>query len=182
MQLIKRWWPGASAPNQTAVLVQLVQDASRDPVLHLPRTEPHEAGRVLALAGFALGVWAAPQQLVHHSAVMWASLVTVTAGMLMHVLWKKRNAGWSVDFMRRRVEPVGLAGKAQDIAGPGWSIQVAPGDGRMALAIDLCHGPKGRVARLLEVSARGKSATFNLNQLADRLALRLDIPRAGLRL
>ena len=163
-------------------LVSLLQQASRDPVLFLPRVESHEAGGVLGLICFAVGVVAAQANFPGHEGVAWAALIGVFVGMLLHWRWKKAHAGWRVDFNRRVVEPVGLRGRAQPIAGEGWSIQVAPGDKRTCVAIDLRHIERGRVARLIDVPARGKSDTFNVDQLADRLALRLQIPRTGQRL
>ncbi len=163
-------------------LISLLQQASRDPVLFLPRAEAHEAGGVIGLVSFAVGVVAAPGSFPGHEGVAWVALGGVLVGMVLHWRWKKTNAGWRVDFGRRVVEPVGLRGQPQPIEGEGWSIQVAPGDKRTCVAIDLRHANRGRVARLLDVPARGKSDTFNLDQLADRLALRLQIPRTGQRL
>lgn len=163
-------------------LVSLLQQASRDPVLFLPRVESHEAGGVIGLVCFAVGVVAAQWAFPGHEMVAWVALCGVFLGMVLHWRWKKANAGWRVDFTRRLVEPVGLRGRAQPIAGEGWSIQVVPGDKRACVAIDLRHVERGRVVRLIDVPARGKSDTFNLDQLADRLALRLQIPRTGQRL
>lgn len=163
-------------------LVSLLQQASRDPVLFLPRVESHQAGGIIGLLSFAIGVLAAQATFPGHEWLAWAALGGVFVGALLHWRWKKANAGWRVDFNRRLVEPVGLRGRAQPIAGEGWSIQVAPGDKRTCVAIDLRHVERGRVARLIDVPARGKSDTFNLDQLADRLALRLQIPRTGQRL
>ena len=163
-------------------LVSLLQQASRDQVLFLPRVESHAAGGVIGLLCFAVGVVAAQWAFTGHEAVAWVALAGVFLGMVLHWRWKKSNAGWRVDFKRRLVEPVGLRGRAQPIAGEGWSIQVAPGDRRTCVAIDLRHADRGRVARLVDMPARGKSDTFNLDQLADRLALRLQIPRTGQRL
>ncbi len=163
-------------------LVSLLQKASRDPVLFLPRVESHEAGGVVGLVSFGVGVLSAQASFPGHEAVAWLALGGVFVGMLLHWRWKKAHAGWRVDFERRVVEPVGLRGRAQPIAGEGWSIQVAPGDKRTCVAIDLRHVDRGRVARLINVPARSKSDTFNLDQLADRLALRLQIPRTGQRL
>ena len=163
-------------------LVSLLQQASRDQVLFLPRVESHAAGGIIGLLCFAVGVVAAQWAFTGHEAVAWVALAGVFLGMVLHWRWKKSNAGWRVDFKRRLVEPVGLRGRVQPIAGEGWSIQVAPGDKRTCVAIDLRHADRGRVARLIDVPARGKSDTFNLDQLADRLALRLQIPRTGQRL
>ena len=163
-------------------LVSLLQQASREQVLFLPRVEPHEAGGVIGLLSFALGAVCAQASFPGHEWLAWCALGGVVVGMLLHWRWKKAHAGWRIDFSRRLVEPVGLRGQPQPIAGEGWSIQVAPGDKRTCVAIDLRHVERGRVARLLDVPARGKSDTFNLDQLADRLALRLEIPRTGQRL
>jgi hypothetical protein len=163
-------------------LISLLQQASRDQVLFLPRVEAHEAGGVIGLLSFAVGVAAAQGSFPGHELVAWAALAGVLAGMVLHWRWKKAHAGWRIDFGRRMVEPVGLRGRPEPIEGEGWSIQVAPGDKRTCVAIDLRHVERGRVARLLDMPARGKSDTFNLDQLADRLALRLQIPRTGQRL
>ncbi len=163
-------------------LGQLVLKASREPVLFLPRVEPHEAGRVLALLCFAVGAWAAQARFSGHDLVAWAALAGIMLGMLLNWRWMKADAGWRVDFNQRRIEPVGVRGQALPITGEGWSIQVAPGEKRTCLAIDLRHADRGRVARLIDVPARGKSDSFNLNQLADRLATRLEVPRTGPRL
>ncbi len=163
-------------------LVKLLQQASREQVLFLPRVQSHEAGGVIGLLCFVLGVVAAQGTFPGHQVVAWLALGGVFLGMLLHWRWKKTHAGWRVDFTRRVVEPVGLRGRVQPITGEGWSIQVAPGDKRSCVAIDLRHVERGRVARLVDMPARGKSDTFNLDQLADRLALRLQIPRSGQRL
>ena len=163
-------------------LVQLVQKASREPVLFLPSVESHEAGGVIGLLSFAVGVVAAQASFAGHALVAWVAMAGVVLGLVLHWRWKKAHAGWRVDFNRRVVEPVGLRGRVQPIAGEGWSIQVVPSDNRSTVAIDLRHVSRGRVVRLVDVPARGKSDTFNLNQLADRLALRLEIPRTGQRL
>lgn len=163
-------------------LVSLLQQASREPVLFLPRVQSHEAGGVIGLLSFVLGVVAAQGTFPGHEVMAWLALGGVFLGMLLHWRWKKTHAGWRVDFNRRVVEPVGLRGRVQPITGEGWSIQVAPGDKRTCVAIDLRHAERGRVARLIDMPARGKADTFNLDQLADRLALRLQIPRTGQRL
>lgn len=163
-------------------LVSLLQQASREQVLFLPCVQSHQAGGVIGLLCFVLGVVAAQGTFPGHEVVTWIALGGVFLGMVLHWRWKKTHAGWRVDFKRRVVEPVGLRGRVQPITGEGWSIQVAPGDKRTCVAIDLRHVERGRVVRLLDMPARGKADTFNVDQLADRLALRLQIPRTGQRL
>jgi len=163
-------------------LARWVIQASREPVIFLPRVEPHPAGSILGGLGFALGVAATQWSFAGQQILAWVSLAMVLVGMVLHWRWKKANAGWRVRFADRRLEPVGLRGEPIVLSGEGWSIQVGPGDRRANIAIDLRHEHRGRQARLLDKPARGKSDTTNLDQLADRLAQRLEIPRTGLRL
>jgi hypothetical protein len=68
------------------------------------------------------------------------------------------------------------------LEGAGWSIQVAPGERRAHVAIDLRHADRGRVARLLDVPARRTAQLEALDRLAATLSRRLDIERSGPRL
>ncbi len=156
--------------------------AGSDPEVFLPRVESHPAGTVVGLVSAALGALAYRLEFGGRDLLGWAALAGVLAGMVLHWRWKRAAAGWRVDFTGRRVEPVGLRGAAEGIAGEGWSIQVAPGERRAGVAIDLRHEDRGRVARLLDVPARSKSQLALVDQLADRLAQRLAVPRSGLRL
>jgi hypothetical protein len=166
----------------TSGLADWVQQASREPVLFLPHSQPHAAGGLIGLASFVIGLFAAQASFVGHQQLAWVALGGVLVGMVLHWRWKTAGAGWRVHFDERRVEPVGVRGDAQTLGSSGWSIQIAPGGQRSNVAIDLRHDSRGRVARLLDVPARGKADTVNLDQLADRLAQRLGVPRTGLRL
>ncbi len=169
-------------PGARVSLSRLLASAGEQPTVFLPRVESHRAGSVLGLVSALVGLVAQRGDFPGHEALAWVALGGVLAGMLLHWRWKKADAGWQVDFAARRVWPLGLRGEDLTIAGPGWSIQVAPGERRTAIAIDLRHEDRGRVARLLDVPARGKSELTLVDQLADCLARRLDIPRSGLRL
>lgn len=156
--------------------------AGSDPTVFLPRVESHPAGAVVGLLSAVSGVLAYRLDFGGRDLLGWAALAGVLAGMLLHWRWKRADAGWRVDFTARSVQPVGLRGSAEGIAGEGWSIQVAPGERRAGVAIDLRHEDRGRVARLLDVPARSKAELRQVDQLADRLAQRLAVPRSGLRL
>ena len=165
-----------------SLLVRLVDEAARAPVLWLPRPESHPAGMLLGIAGVVGGMLAARWQFPGHDLVAWACLVVVFTGMLLHWRLKRSTSGWRVDFEARRVEPVGLRGEAQSLHGAGWSVQVAPGDRRSHVAIDLRHIDRGRVARLLDLPVRGRAATTQLDELAATIARRLRVERSGLTL
>jgi hypothetical protein len=165
-----------------SLLARLVDDAGRVPVLWLPRPEAHPAGMLLGLGGFFGGIAAVRWTFPGHEVVAWACLVAVFAGMVLHWRLQRATSGWRVDFDARRVEPVGLRGEAQGIEGAGWSVQVAPGDRRAHVAIDLRHADRGRVARLFDVPVRGKAAAAQLDALAATIARRLRIERSGLTL
>ncbi len=157
--------------------------AGSDPVLFLPRLESHPAGAVVGLLSALLGALAYRLDDFNGRDLLgWLALAGVLAGMLLHARFKRADTGWRVDFAARSVEPVGLRGGPEAIVGTGWSIQVAPGERRAGVAIDLRHADRGRVARLLDVPARSQRALRQVDQLADRLAERLAVPRSGLRL
>ncbi len=163
-------------------LATWLAQAGTEPMVFLPRVESHAAGGMLGLVSAVGGVLAYEFEFAGRELLGWAALAGLLVGMLLHWRWKKAEAGWRVDFAGRRVEPVGLRGDVECIAGSGWSIQVAPGERRAGVAIDLRHVDRGRVARLLDVPARSKSQLAQVDELADRLAQRLAVPRSGLRL
>jgi hypothetical protein len=160
-------------------LVQLQAAAVRDPVLWLPRLEAHGAGLVVGLASVGLGFGLSQSDLPWRVPLAWLCLAGVMAGMWLQWRWKKADTGWRVDFVQRRIEPVGVRGEALAIVGDGWSIQTAPGERRTSVAIDLRHADAGRVARLLDVPAPGKADLARLSALADTIAQRLGIARTG---
>jgi hypothetical protein len=160
----------------------LLEQAVDAPVLFIPRVDSHWFGMTLGVASTALGIGLGQFELAGREAWSWGALGGVLVGMLLHWRWKKADTGWRVDFSQRRVDPVGLTGEASRIDGEGWSIQVAPGDRRTNVAVDLRHEDRGRVARLLDAPATGKPDRTALSELADTIARRLDIARTGLTL
>lgn len=163
-------------------LAALCAQAARDPVLFLPRIESHGLGMALGLGSAAVGFGLSQSEWAGREAGAWVALAGVLTGMLLHWRWKRADSGWQIDFAQRRVAEVGGRAEAETISGDGWTIQAAPGERRTAVAIDLRHEDRGRVARLFETPARNKAAARQLSELADTLALRLHITRTGPRL
>lgn len=165
--------------NPTA---ELAHQARAAPVLLLAKVEPHWAGGATGLAGAGFGVFVANSEWSNKGELAWIALAAIVLGMLMHWRWRRADSGWRVHFAERRVEPVGVAGSAETIAGEGWEIQTAPGDRRHHIAIDLRHRDRGRVARLHDVVARRPAQVRAISALADTLAERLGVERTGPRL
>jgi hypothetical protein len=171
-----------------ADLAALADAAGRGPSVELPREEPHPAGMVLGAVGFAIGALAAQFEFAGREQLGWVALAVLCAGMLVHARYKRIGGGWRVDFADRRVEPLVPRGdgtrtdQAEVIAGEGWSIQVAPGDRRAHVAIDLRQRERGRVVRLLDAPARRQAQLEAIDTLAATLARRLAIERSGPRL
>jgi hypothetical protein len=153
--------------------------AERDAVLWLPRVEPHPAGMLLGFASAGVGFVLSQTELPGREPGAWLCLAGLMVGMLLHWRWKRTDTGWRVDFERRRVEPVGVRGEAEALAGIGWAIQASPGERRAHVAIDLRHEDRGRVARLLDMPARRKAEMASLSALADTIARRLNVARTG---
>lgn len=159
-----------------------LREGAAQPQLLLQRRRPHVAGSLVALASVALGVLAQREGFPAPQVAGAVALFGVLLGMLLHWLWQQPDGGWRVDFERRRVEPLGpVPGGAEPVAivGEGWSIQVAPGERRGQLAIDLRHEDRGRVARLVDRPARRLAEVQRLIELADLLAGRLQVARTG---
>lgn len=166
----------------TASTASWLRQAAEQPVLLLPRWRPHLLGGLVALASVVLGVLAQRDGFPAAQAVGWLALGGVALGMGLHWGWQQSDGGWRVDFERRRIEPLrGSPGAAEavQIGGDGWSIQVAPGERRGQLAIDLRHADRGRVARLVDRPARRFAEVQRLIELADLLARRLAVERSG---
>lgn len=163
-------------------LAQWLREAQAQPTVFLAQVQPHPAGSVVALVSFLAGLASAQWVFPGHQVLSWVALVGLLVGMVLHWRWKTADTGWRVDFPQRRVEPVGLRGQAEQVEGEGWSVQVGPGDRRSHLAIDLRHRDRGRVARLLDTPARGSRPLRQVDELADLLARRLQVPRTGPRL
>jgi hypothetical protein len=165
---------------------RLAAEAAGAERLVLPREEPHPAGMVLGALGFAVGLVAAQGSFAGREAVGWVALAMLCVAMWLHARLKRVGGGWQVDFAGRRIEPLGPAAPARDgsaqIDGSGWSIEVAPGERRAHIAIDLRHRDRGRVARLLDVPARRKAQLEAIDRLAAALARRLAVERSGPRL
>jgi hypothetical protein len=172
---------GPGGPRYGApTLAELVQAAGAGPTVFLPKVEAHPAGMAmgaLALAlGAAAGAWA-------NASLGWVALAVMMLAMLLHARVMRVRAGWEVDFAARRITPHGLYGEVETIDGEGWAIVCAPGDRRQSVAIDLRHADRGRVARLYDSAPRLRSAQMKqLSELADVLARRLRVERAGPRL
>ncbi len=162
-------------------LERLVREARDAPRVFLPHVEPHPAGTWLGLGSVALGAWAHGRDVP--PIVGWVALAGVLAGMWLHARLKRANAGWWVDFGARSVAPQALGGDVVRLDDSGWSVACAPGERRSAVAIDLRHPERGRVARLYDSGPRLRGANMTrLNELADVLAQRLRIARSGPRL
>lgn len=157
----------------------LLAQAADAPVLFIPRIESHWLGMAIGFASTAAGLGLSQVEFAGREAWSWVALGGLLIGMLVHWRWKKANRGWRVDFVHRRVEPVGLLGDAAQIDGGAWSIQVAPSERRTKVAIDLRHQERGRVARLLDTSASRQADQARLSELADTIARRLNIARTG---
>lgn len=153
--------------------------AERDPMVVLPRLEPHWAGMAVGFASAALGVALARTEGPAREPLAWLALAGGLVGMLLHWRWKRTTDGWRVDFERRRIEPVGGRGTVEAVDGAGWSIQTAPSDRKANIAIDLRHVDRGRVARLVDVPARRRQEMIRVSRLADVLARRLGVERSG---
>lgn len=169
-----------------ADLARLAAEAGSADSLVLPREEAHPAGMLLGAAGFGLGLLAAQVSFAGRETLGWVALAMLCVAMWLHARLRRVAGGWRVDFAARRVEPLGPASPSRDapvaLEGAGWSIQVAPGERRAHVAIDLRHADRGRVARLLDVPARRTAQLEALDRLAATLSRRLDIERSGPRL
>lgn len=178
-----------------ASVASLLEGARQAPVLRLVRREPHPLGAVLGIASLLLGVWAYRSDWAARDTLAAVALGASLLGLVLHTVWQRAAAGWRVDFARRLLLPEpgpelgpeptpGDAGPLPDGAvalddHPGWAIAVVPGDRRGHVAIELRHADRGRVARLLDRPARGRSALADLSGLADVLAQRLGVARIG---
>jgi hypothetical protein len=162
-------------------LDRLLRTAREAPQVFLPRVEPHPAGTWIGLGSVALGAWAHGRDVP--PVVQWVALAGLLVGMWLYARLKRADSGWQVDFAARAVAPRGLPGEALSLDDSGWSLACAPGERRSAVAIDLRHPDRGRVARLYDSGPwlRGAKMT-RMNELADVLAQRLRIERSGPRL
>lgn len=162
-------------------LEQLVRQARDEPRVFLPRVEPHPAGTWIGLGSVALGAWAHGRDVP--ALVGWIALAGVLVGMWLYARLKRASTGWQVDIASRSVVPRGVPGQAVVLDDGEWSLACAPGERRSAVAIDLRHADRGRVARLYDSGPRLRGADMTrLNELADVLAERLRIVRSGPRL
>jgi hypothetical protein len=160
-------------------LPRLVAAARQDAAVLLARRESHPAGAVIGLVAVVVGVLAYRSEWAFRDTLAAIGFGGLLVGLVLHSLWHRPGAGWRVDFTRRLVEPEGQRGEPVQIEGEGWTLVTAPGDRRAHVAIDLRHRDRGRVARLLDRPARGQSDIQGLSQLADVLAERLQVERAG---
>lgn len=158
---------------------RLLEQAQGDEMLLLPRVEAHWPGMAIGLVSVAAGVALFKVGAPGANTWGWVAMAGMIVGMLLHWRWKKLDTGWQVHFAQRRVAPVGVRGQPALIEGGGWAIHTAPGDRRASIAIDLRHPDLGRVARLFESPARRGADQRCLSQLADTLARRLGVDRAG---
>jgi len=176
--------PPAAAPGGlsygTPALADLLRAAGEGSTLFLPKVEAHPVGMVVG--ALALGLGAAAGAL-SSATLGWVALVAMMLAMLLHARVMRARSGWQVDFAARRVTPHRLYGEAETLDGEGWTIVCAPGDRRQSIAIDLRHVDRGRVARLYDSPPRLRGAQMKLlSELADVLARRLRVERAGPRL
>ncbi len=162
----------------------LLREAADQPSVFLPQPRPRLWGSALALASLALGVWSQSEGFPAPQAVGVLALAGVAVGLLLHHLWQQLDSGWRLHFgPPGRLEPVGTQrGEAWLLQGEGWSIHAAPGSRRHQVAIDLHQEGRGPVARLLDQPARRMGEVRRVCALADLLAQRLGVERAGLRL
>ncbi len=164
-------------------LIDQAQAAARSDVF-LPKLEPHPASLVVGLGGTALGLWtgryAPPDWRVE---LGWAALLMVFVGMLMYLLMQRQGVGWRLDFVRRRVEPVGQDGRSAELEREGWRLLCVAGDKRRSLALEFRHDDGGKPLRVFQSRGNANQQEHRLvSQLADELARRLAVPRDGLSL
>ena len=175
--------PRPGAAGGAISLGDLLRGAETAPALLLPRLEPHPAGLWLGVACFLLGLAAASWEGRAAQVLGWIALFGLLLSMLLHARWKRARAGWWVDFEQRKLTPRELPGEAVALEGAGWSVVCAPGERRTAVAIDLRHAERGRVARLYDSGPWIYGRRLEqLDALADVLARRLRVERGGPRL
>ncbi len=170
--------------SNEALLRQLLSEAERSESLMLPHLEPHPAALLVGLVGTALGL--ATVRIEHMPwtrELGWLALGLVVAGMLMYALMLRPGIGWRIGLAEARLEPVGQAGAPAVLKGAGWKLLCVAGAKRRSLALEFRHEDGGRPLRVFQTRANaGRSEHQLTSQLADVLARRLKVERAGLSL
>lgn len=163
------------------LLRRLVDQARQEPVLFLPKLEPHPAGAAVGLGGVALGLYAARQSAA--TLLGWLGLGLCVAGMFIHATLRRQGIGWQLDLQQRLLRPAGQPGDVHELAGEGWALYCVGGSGRRTLALEFRHQDGGAPRRFFQTRSGASRAEHQLtSQLADALAARLQIGRQGLSL
>ncbi|MEO3690126.1 hypothetical protein [Roseateles paludis] len=164
-----------------SLLRRLVDDAGQQPLLFLPKLEPHPMGAAVGLGGVALGLYAARQSAA--TLLGWFALTLCVAGMFIHATLRRQGIGWQLDLQSRTLRPVGQPGEAQVLDAEGWSLFCVGGSGRRMLALEFRHQDGGAPRRFFQTRSGANRTEHQLtSQLADALAARLQMGRQGLSL
>ncbi|MEJ6007334.1 hypothetical protein WG899_17425 [Paucibacter sp. AS339] len=170
--------------SNAALLRRLLSEAEASDSLVLPLLEPHPAALIVGLAGTALGLATVRVEgMPFVRELGWLALSLVVAGMLMYVLMQRPGIGWRIGLADARVEPVGQAGAPAVLKGAGWKLLCIAGSKRQSLALEFRHVDGGRPLRVFQTRANaGRAEHALISQLADVMARRLGVERAGLSL
>jgi hypothetical protein len=155
---------------------RLVIEARQKPVLVLPQYRPAWAAHTLVLAGVIAGAGVAAGRL--SEGLGWLALVLILAGGVVHWRRQRRPSGWSVDFERRTLSPLG-AGAASPALDDRCTLRTVAGQGAGARAVEVVDGD-GRPLRLFEIAPTvNHRETQAVRELADVLSERLRVQRAN---
>ncbi|MFY7863727.1 hypothetical protein [Roseateles sp.] len=170
--------------SQKSLLRRLNEEAEQLDCVVLPLLEPHPLPLVLGLLGTALGLISVQVEgLPFATELGWLSLALVMAGMLLVAVLQRSGVAWRIDLKDARIEPVGQAGGPAVLKGPGWMLLCVPGTKRRSLALEFRHEDGGRPLRVFQTRGNARPREHQLtSQLADVLARRLGVERAGLSL
>jgi len=157
---------------------RLVIEARQQPVLVLPRYRANWAAHGLVVAGVLVGV-AVPTMGGRFAAGMgWLALTLLLAGMALQWRQRRRPSGWSVDFERRTVAPLGAGAMAPSID-DGFMLRTVAGHGAGARAVELVDAD-GAAFRVFEIAPTvNHRETQAVRELADVLSERLRLRRAA---
>lgn len=170
--------------SQASLLRRLTEEAEQQDQVMLPMQEPHPLGLAVTLLGTALGLITVRVEGVPFAQELgWLSLLMVMAGMLMVFMLQRSGVGWRIGLGDARLEPVGQAGAPAVLKGAGWKLLCVAGSKRRSLALEFRHEDGGRPLRVFQTRANaGRSEHQLTSQLADVMARRLGVERAGLSL
>ena len=171
--------------SNAALLRRLLEESQSADSLVLPLLEPHPAALIVGLSGAALGVAAVRiPQLPWAPQLAWVALILVVAGMLMYLLMRRVGVGWQIDLLAAQLTPLGQPSlAAASLKGEGWKLLCINGAKRRSLALEFRHVDGGRPLRVFQTRAGANREEHSLvSQLADTVAQRLGVERAGLSL